>query len=54
MGITWGVWTGPAAQRWATVFCAAFGLALAAAGMAALYGFWFFPYQNVSLMLRVD
>jgi len=42
MGITWGVWTGPRAQRWATVCCAAFGLALAGAGLAALYGFWFF------------
>jgi succinate dehydrogenase / fumarate reductase cytochrome b subunit len=42
MGITWGVWTGRHAQWWATVFCAAFGLALAGAGLAALYGFWFF------------
>jgi succinate dehydrogenase / fumarate reductase cytochrome b subunit len=42
MGITWGVWTGPRAQRWATVFCGAFGLVLAAAGLAALYGFWFY------------
>ena len=42
MGITWGVWTGPRAQRWATVFCAAFGVALAGAGLAALYGFWFY------------
>ncbi|MEI8373012.1 MAG: succinate dehydrogenase [Planctomycetota bacterium] len=41
MGITWGVWTGRRAQTWATVFCGAFGLALAAAGLAALYGFWF-------------
>ena len=42
MGITWGVWTGPRSQRWASVFCAAFGVALAAAGLAALYGFWFY------------
>ena len=42
MGITWGVWTGRRAQAWATVFCGAIGLALAAAGLAALYGFWFF------------
>ena len=34
----------PPAQRWATVFCAAFGLALAGAGLAALYGFWFFHH----------
>ena len=46
-----GLWTigipgarGPApGARWATVFCAAFGLALAGAGLAALYGFWFIP-----------
>ncbi len=43
MGITWGVWTGPRSQRWASVFWAAFGVALAAAGLAALYGFWFYP-----------
>jgi len=43
MGITWGVWTGRRAQVWATVFCGGFGLALAAAGLAALYGFWSFP-----------
>jgi succinate dehydrogenase / fumarate reductase cytochrome b subunit len=40
MGITWGVWTGPRSQRWATVVCGIFGLALAAAGLAALFGFW--------------
>jgi succinate dehydrogenase / fumarate reductase cytochrome b subunit len=42
MGITWGVWTGRRAQAWATVFWGAFGLALAGAGLAALYGFWFY------------
>jgi hypothetical protein len=42
MGITWGVWTGPRAQWWATVGCAAFGLALAGAGLSALFGFWFY------------
>jgi succinate dehydrogenase / fumarate reductase cytochrome b subunit len=40
MGITWGVWTGPRAQAWATIFCAGIGLVLAVAGIAALYGFW--------------
>ena len=40
MGITWGVWTGPRSQRWASVFCLGIGLALGMAGMAALYGFW--------------
>jgi succinate dehydrogenase / fumarate reductase, cytochrome b subunit len=42
MGITWGVWTGTHAQWWASVACGAIGLALAAAGLAALYGFWTF------------
>jgi len=36
MGITWGVWTSPNAQRWAGFPCAALGLALAVAGMGAL------------------
>ena len=45
MGITWGVWTGPRAQRWASIFCLAFGLALAGAGLSALYGFWFYPIK---------
>jgi succinate dehydrogenase / fumarate reductase, cytochrome b subunit len=43
MGITWGVWTGPRAQRWASVFCLGFGVVLAVAGLAALYGFWTYP-----------
>lgn len=37
-GITWGVWTSPAAQRRADRACVAFGLALAAVGLGALYG----------------
>jgi len=36
MGITWGAWTSPQAQRWATVACAGFGVALAILGMGAL------------------
>ena len=40
MGITWGVWTGPRAQAWATVFCVGIGLVLAGFGSAAIYGFW--------------
>jgi succinate dehydrogenase / fumarate reductase, cytochrome b subunit len=39
MGITWGVWTGKRAQNLASIFCLGIGLALASAGMAALYGF---------------
>ncbi len=38
MGITWGVWTSPRAQRWANVPCAAVGVFLACAGVAALIG----------------
>ncbi len=37
MGITWGVWTSPRAQRWAKLPCAAFGLGLAVMGMGALW-----------------
>lgn len=36
MGITWGVWTSPNAQRSANLPCAAFGLILAAMGLGAL------------------
>lgn len=38
MGITWGVWISPAAQRRASVACLIFGLALAAVGLTALGG----------------
>lgn len=39
MGITWGVWTSPRAQRWALYPCAVVGLGLAVVSMAALLGF---------------
>jgi succinate dehydrogenase / fumarate reductase cytochrome b subunit len=38
MGITWGVWTSPRAQRWANVPCAAIGVFLAVVGLASLVG----------------
>lgn len=38
MGITWGVWTSPAAQARANVVCAVFGIGLAAVSMGALTG----------------
>src|SRR6185369_13749993 len=38
MGITWGVWTSPAAQRRANYLCAGFGAILAVAGLGALWG----------------
>ena len=40
MGITWGIWSTPHAQRWANVPCALFGLALATVGLAALVGIY--------------
>jgi len=38
MGITWGVWTSPRAQRWANIPCAAVGVFLAVVGLASLVG----------------
>lgn len=38
MGITWGVWISPAAQRRASVACLIFGLGLGAVGLTALGG----------------
>jgi succinate dehydrogenase / fumarate reductase, cytochrome b subunit len=38
MGITWGAWTSPHAQRWATAVCAAVGIGLATMGVGALVG----------------
>jgi succinate dehydrogenase / fumarate reductase cytochrome b subunit len=40
MGITWGVWTAPRAQAWASKVCAIFGVLLAAVGLGALGGMW--------------
>ncbi len=37
-GITWGVWTSPAAQRRALSVCGAFGIVLAMVGLGALWG----------------
>jgi succinate dehydrogenase / fumarate reductase cytochrome b subunit len=38
MGITWGVWTSPRAQRRAGWLCGVVGIAILAVGMAALLG----------------
>lgn len=38
MGITWGVWVSPQAQRRALRVCAVFGIALAIVSMGALFG----------------
>lgn len=40
MGITWGVWISPRAQRQALRVCGVFGVLLAIVGMSALYGMW--------------
>ncbi|MHB8902229.1 MAG: succinate dehydrogenase/fumarate reductase transmembrane subunit [Thermoguttaceae bacterium] len=40
MGITWGVWTSPRAQRMANIPCAVFGVLLAVVGLGALYGMY--------------
>lgn len=39
MGITWGVWISPAAQRRADYVCAAFGVVIAVVGLGAMKGF---------------
>lgn len=39
MGITWGVWTTPRAQKRADIVCAAFGVFLAAVALGAIGGF---------------
>ncbi len=39
MGITWGVWVSPAAQRRADYICAAFGIVVAVIGLGAMKGF---------------
>jgi succinate dehydrogenase / fumarate reductase cytochrome b subunit len=38
-GITWGIWTTPAAMRRAGRCCFGFGLIVGFIGLAALYGF---------------
>lgn len=38
MGITWGVWVSPPAQRRANYICVAFGVGLAFVGLGALWG----------------
>jgi succinate dehydrogenase / fumarate reductase cytochrome b subunit len=38
MGITWGVWTSPLAQKRALRVCMTFGVLLAAVTVGALYG----------------
>lgn len=38
MGITWGVWTSPHAQRRALIVCGVFGVLLSIVGLGALYG----------------
>ena len=49
LGITWGVWTSPRAQRWAKIPCAAIGLALAVVGLGALWGMLLAPVPAAAL-----
>ncbi len=44
-GITWGLWTGPTAQRWANVPCLMVGIALAILGYGALIGLQNLPIR---------
>jgi succinate dehydrogenase / fumarate reductase cytochrome b subunit len=48
MGVTWGLWTAPFAQRWANVPCALAGVVLAIVGLGALYGFQRIPLPSPS------
>jgi len=50
MGITWGVWTSPRAQRWANIPCAGFGAVLATAAIVALWGTLTFPVPHKSAL----
>jgi len=43
IGITWGVWTTPHAQRWANIPCALAGAALLVMGLGALWGMYQVP-----------
>jgi succinate dehydrogenase / fumarate reductase cytochrome b subunit len=52
MGITWGLWTSPHAQRWANIPCAVFGVALLTIGLGALFGMLNVPLSNNTLVLR--
>ncbi len=40
MGITWGVWVTPRAQKLASNACLGLGVVIGLIGMSALYGFW--------------
>jgi succinate dehydrogenase / fumarate reductase cytochrome b subunit len=50
MGITWGVWTSPRAQRWANIPCVGFGIVLAISAVVALWGALTFPVPGKSAM----
>ncbi|MBM4009828.1 MAG: succinate dehydrogenase [Planctomycetota bacterium] len=48
LGITWGLWTSPAAMRRANVVSIAVGVVLAAAGLGAVAGFRSLPADSAS------
>ncbi len=39
MGITWGVWITPKAQKWASTVCLIFGIGLGVVATSGIYGF---------------
>ena len=55
MGITWGVWTTPLAQKRALRVCAVFGVLLLVVGLSAQYGMWSAGQeQNVGKARQVE
>jgi len=54
MGITWGVWISPAAQRRANYVCGAFGAALAVVGVSAALGLWRMTGEDIARAREVE
>ena len=54
MGITWGVWISPAAQRRANYLCGAFGAALAVVGVSAALGLWRMTGEDIARAREVE
>lgn len=53
MGITWGVWTSPAAQRRANYLSIAVGVVLAALGLGAIFGFSTLNIKEAQIVEKV-
>ena len=54
MGITWGLWVSPAAQRRANWISVAFGSWLALVSMGALWGFWSMDEAAIEEAIQVE